>query len=539
MLKRSWLSIIRKPSRSVILVLILFVMANMLLATVSIKNSVDTSMQFAKEKIGGTVYLQPNTEAIREQAESARESGQPVTITTPTITEELATGIAESQYIKDYTYSLVANANASSYTVVETAQNERERQFQNSLNDARNQVQTQVNDFNAQRDQFNVEQQVQNESGTITMQAGPGGPPPTTGARRPNFNFNFNVNIADPTLGRGDTEVQGINSFEFISDVEAGNMKIVDGKAFDETTENGVVVSTELAEANSIKVGDEMKFKTVSGEAEVVLKVVGIYQTSTEDFNHNTVYTNIAGAKKFLAEDQIKNLTVQNVRYYLASAEEKDAFLAETNSKYADLASKNLKLDIDDSSYQTMVGPIEHVGSFAVTVLWIVIAATVAIITLIVVINVKDRRYEMGVLLSIGAKRRNILGQIFIELIVVGTIGFFLSLGTSQFVAQKMGEGLLQQQITSSQNENSDEQNNNSTPSRGLNASGRGPAFAMFGSQQQTAQAEQIDEIDVSAGTKEYATLFGIGYLILIVAMILPSVNILRYQPKTILTGKE
>src|SRR5690606_9618525 len=111
----------------------------------------------------------------------------------------------------------------------------------------------------------------------------------------------------------------------------------------------------------------------------------------------------------------------------------------------------NLNLDIDDSSYQTMVGPIEHVGSFAVTILWIVIAATVAIITLIVVINVKDRRYEMGVLLSVGAKKGNILGQIFIELIVVGTIGFLLSLGTSQMLAQKMGENLLQQQITSSQ----------------------------------------------------------------------------------------
>jgi len=50
---------------------------------------------------------------------------------------------------------------------------------------------------------------------------------------------------------------------------------------------------------------------------------------------------------------------------------------------------------------------------------------------------------------------------------------------------------------------------------------------------------EEFDKIDVSAGIKEYATIFGVGYLVIILAMIAPSVNIFRYQPKTILSGKE
>lgn len=527
MLKRSWLSIVRKPSRSIILVLILFVMANMLLATVSIKNSVDKSMDYAKEKIGGIVYLQSDTDKIREQVEKARKSGETVNFTAPTISEDLVKGIADSKYIKDYTYSVVANANAGSYTVVETAQNERERQFQSSLDSAKNQVSDQVSQFNAQREQFNTEQESANSQSRGSGPMGfPGG---STGGNRPNFNFNFDINISDPSLGRGDTSIQGVNSFDFISDVESGNMKIVDGKKFDETTKNGVVISNELAEANSLKVGSEITFKRTSDSTEVKLTVVGIYQTSTEDFNYNTVYTNIDTAKQFYTEEQLKTLSVQNVHYYLTSASEKDAFLAETNSKYKDLDTQNLKLDIDDSSYQTMVGPIEQVGSFSVVVLWIVIVATIAIVTLIVVINVKDRRYEMGVLLSLGAKKTNIVGQVFIELILVGTIAFVASLATSQVLAQKMGEGLLQQQVTASEQEAAD---NEST--RGLNA---GPGRFMMN--QRTSNVEQIDSIDVSAGIQEYATLFSIGYLILILAMILPSVNVLRYQPKAILTGKE
>ena len=36
MIKRSWLSTIRKPSRGIILISILFVMANLMLATIAI-----------------------------------------------------------------------------------------------------------------------------------------------------------------------------------------------------------------------------------------------------------------------------------------------------------------------------------------------------------------------------------------------------------------------------------------------------------------------------------------------------------------------
>ncbi len=503
-------------------------MANLLLATVSIRNSVNKSTQFAKEQIGGTVYLQPDTEKIREQLEQARESGEasgPLELSQPTISEELAKGIADSSYIKDYTYTVVANANASSYEVVETAQNERERQFQQSLDSARTQADEQVRDFNSQRDEFNNSQNAAPSAGPRSGSAsGPG----------PNFNFSFDFDFSDPTLGRGDTAVQGVNSFAFISDVEDGNMKIIEGEAFDESSENSVVISTELAEANSIKVGDEIKFKRASDEAEVTLKVIGIYQTSTEDFNYNTVYTNIDSAKQFLSEEQLTELSVQNVRYYLTSAEDKDAFLAETHAQYTTLESDGLKLDIDDSSYQTMVGPIEHVGSFAMTVMWIVIVAAASIITLIVVINVKDRRYEMGVLLSVGARKRNILGQVFIELVVVGTIGFTLSLATSQAIAQKMGENVLSQQISASQQEK--EESAVEGPQRGMNARRGGPVGIL---QQNQNDVKEIDKIDVSAGPKEYATLFGLGYLILIAALALPSINILRYQPKTILTGKE
>ncbi|MDR2064083.1 MAG: ABC transporter permease [Candidatus Nomurabacteria bacterium] len=524
MLKRSWLSTIRKPSRTIILILILFVMANMLLATIAIKNSVNSSMQYAKDKIGGVVYLSTDIDKIRAQAEAQIEEGsegEPVSFTMPTISEELAKGLADSTYIKDYTYSLSTTANASGFTVVETSENQRERQFADAFKNARDQMNSAEEEYNTARDSFN----------RSNANSGGGG--------MPSFNFNLNMDIGDPTLTRGDTTVQGINSFDFVSGVEDGSITIFDGTGFNETTENGAVISKELADANSLSVGGELKLKTTADETEQTYTIIGIYQATTENFNYNTVYTNITGAKKLLSAEQLADLNVENVHYYLNSAGEKAAFLAEAAGKYPTLSDDGLKLDIDDSSYQTMVGPIENVGSFANTIMWVVMVAAVVIITLIVAINIKDRRYEMGVLLSLGARRTNILGQIFLELVIVGTIGFFTSLGTSQILAEKMGDDLLQQQIASSQETTNASGTTTLAPTgRGMNA-GRGTGTVMMMGGQGSAAQEPIEEIDVRAGTTEYTTLFGAGYLILIIAMVLPSINILRYQPKTILTSKE
>ena len=132
---------------------------------------------------------------------------------------------------------------------------------------------------------------------------------------------------------------------------------------------------------------------------------------------------------------------------------------------------------------------------------------------------------KMGVLLSLGAKRSNIIGQIFIELAIIGTIGFALSLGTSHFIAQRMGDALLAQQISASKTESSD-----TFEQRGMNARAEKP---------KKSNAKQINTIQVSTGPSEYAILFGSGYLILVIAMIIPSITLLRYQPKAILAGKE
>jgi len=476
MLKRSWLSIARKPSRAIILGLILFAMANLVLASIAIKGAVSESTAYAKSTLGGTVYLQPDITKLRKtmssgSSTSAPTPGQAQSFTRPEIKLSTVSSIADSSYVKDYTYGLNSEAKASGFTPVTSTKTEVPGNFMRG-----------------------------GESSTAAV--------------------------------TGDTTIQGINSFAFISQVSDGTMTISSGTYFDENTDNKAIISYDLANSNSLKVGDTIQLENVYTQTMVPIQIIGVYdltQDSGFGTSSNNIYMNVKSASQFMSTTAYNggDYNVSNVRYYLNNAENTDAFIAEANQKYPTLSSDNLSLAIDTSAYEKMVGPIESVGSFANTILWIVVIASIAIVTLIVTINVKDRRYEMGVLLSLGATKANVIGQIFAELFVVGTLAFALSLGTSTLLAKSMSQGLLDSQIASSKNEST-------------NNFGRPGSFAGGGfNRQSSSNATAISKIDVNATAADYAILFAVGYGIVVLSLLLPAWSIVKYQPKTILSGKE
>jgi putative ABC transport system permease protein len=479
MLKRSWLSIARKPSRAIILGLILFAMANLVLASIAIKGAVSESTAYAKSTLGGTVYLQPDITKLRKAMSSSSSTstptpGQVQSFTRPEIKLSTVSSIANSSYVKDYTYGLSASAKASGFTPVTSTT-------------------------------------ISGDPGRMIR----GGSEDTTA-----------------TAVTGDTTIQGINSYAFISQVSDGTMTLSSGTYFDENTDNKAIISYDLANSNSLKVGDTIQLENVYTQAMVPIQIIGVYdltQDSGFGTSSNNIYMNVKSASQFMSTTTYNggDYSVSNVRYYLNNAENTDAFIAEANQKYPTLSSDNLSLAIDTSAYDKMVGPIESVGSFANTILWIVVIASIAIITLIVTINVKDRRYEMGVLLSLGATKANVIGQIFAELFVVGTLAFALSLGTSTLLAKSMSQGLLDSQIASSKNQSA-------------NNFGRPGSFAGGGfNRQSNSSATAISKIDVNATAVDYAILFAVGYGIVVLSLLLPAWSIVKYQPKTILSGKE
>ena len=185
-----------------------------------------------------------------------------------------------------------------------------------------------------------------------------------------------------------------------------------------------------------------------------------------------------------------------------------------------------------------MISSIEGVAKFSNTVLVIVVIASIVVISLMVINSLKDRNYEIGVLLSLGEKRKKIIGQFIIELVIIATLAFITSIGSSLLVSQKLADTLLENQTTVTEKMNTSvfgNRGNGAVMNRNMNKREDMSIGKMTG----LGTSKTIDSIDVSVTLKDIVLLFVIGYGIILVSMIVPSIKILHSDPKDILSRRE
>lgn len=76
MLKRAKISVTRRKSKTIIFFLFLFIVANLVLSSISIKNATEESMKIARVSLGSEVILQTNMEKIRDEFMNNKDNEQ-------------------------------------------------------------------------------------------------------------------------------------------------------------------------------------------------------------------------------------------------------------------------------------------------------------------------------------------------------------------------------------------------------------------------------------------------------------------------------
>ncbi|MCS4471641.1 ABC transporter permease [Clostridium botulinum] len=223
-----------------------------------------------------------------------------------------------------------------------------------------------------------------------------------------------------------------------------------------------------------------------------------------------------------------KNIT--SAVYFMDNADNIESFKEYAKNKKIDL--ETYTLDANDQLYTQMVGPIENVGSFSKTLVATVSIAGAMILVLIIALSLKDRKYEIGVLLSLGESKFKVISQLIVEVLLVASIAFATSAFTGNLAANKIGDTLLANEIEVT--ESSSAQENQNFGGRGTMAVGPGRMNSNV-----TKNADVVKEMDVSVTSKDLEKLAGIGLLIVIASAAIPTISVLRFSPKTILSKRE
>lgn len=470
-IKRAILSVTKRKMKTIILIVILSVIANMVLAGLAIRSATVKSGEFARKKLGGAVSLGIDFE--KAIAKSGNKDG---VIDTPTLTIKDIDKLKDLEHVKAYNYESSAFALTENFKPIVKEQDDK-------------------------KDDENSSQ--------VTVSG-------STGMTRPEISIEGNLYL---DLSRDFTE---------------GKSKLIEGRNLTESDQgkNVAVIEKKLADENNLKLGDKIKVKDLEGKNTLELEVVGIYTVEKFESNpmidalpfaspYNKIYTPNSVTSQ-LVTGETDN--IQNAVYYMDDPMNIESFKNDVKASGINL--EGFKLDANDSLYKQMMEPIENVGSFSKTIVIIVAIAGALILSLIIILSLKDRRYEIGVLMSMGESRVKIISQLLVEIMIVACIAFSISTFTGNAVAQKIGTNLLQNEIKTT------EKQKNSQPSNsGMVVVGPGGTM--------NEKIDAIDTIDVGVSSSDLQKLYLIGFLIVILATTVPTVLILRFNPKTILLKNE
>lgn len=339
---------------------------------------------------------------------------------------------------------------------------------------------------------------------------------------------------------QGDISISGTNATATTTSFKGGTAEIIDGVGItdEDMDSNKAVIEITLAQANDLTVGDMIKIER--DDKTYKLNIVGIYKTteSTDSRSmqmaslnpYNTIYTSYTFANKVKGSDY-KN-TADSVVFHVTDPEKMPAFVKAATATGLD--TDTYSLTTNDQQYQQMVQPLDNVKSFANKIVLLVAIAGTVILALIVMLTIRERKYEIGVLMSLGEKRSKIIAQFFAELIFVLALALVVAGVSGQFVGNAVGKQLIEQQTTTQTSDaTSSAQQGPGGGQAPSNMPSGGPG--MGGNAQATDMHQQISDLDITLSIKELMELGGFGLGISFLAVLIASIGIMRMKPKKIL----
>lgn len=362
-IKRAWLATKAKKGRTALLILVTSAILIFVLAGLTIKNAADSAVESAKSEAGATVTLSVNREAMMKafnpDSDSSSDDSSDDSSATTSVDLATAESIAEKDGVASYLFTTTTTATAG-------------------------------DDISA----------ISTSSSSSSDDSSDSNQPSSRG---------------DMEMTSGDFTITGVNSTDYVSDFTSGTSEITDGVGItSDTADNSAVISSDLADANDLSVGDTFTVTTTVDDTETsyTLTVVGIYENSSTATTaqtmsnasnpQNNIYTNLTTADTMKGETD----TLDSAVYTLSNPEDMDNFVDEVESE---IDTDSYSVTSSDEIYEQMLSPLNNISSIAQNIVILVAIAGAVILTLIVILSIRERRYEIGVLMSLGENRIKII----------------------------------------------------------------------------------------------------------------------------------
>ena len=347
-----------------------------------------------------------------------------------------------------------------------------------------------------------------------------------------------------------DFTLNGYSSVEAMSEFMEGTYEMVEiaDDAWDKAFEgNYVFINEELASYNDLKLGDKIKLEDEDGNT-YKFEIIGIYKENESGVSGpmdlfsnsaNTIITNAGALTAITKQNGEVKGTVEPtfIIYDYADAEKIEAEFHEKG------LNENYSVETNEETAMAGLSSIKNVQSFATTFLIITLVIGGIVLFIINMINIRERKYEIGVLRTIGISKSKLTMQFVAELLMVGCVALLVGAGIGAVMSKSVSNSLLANEISSSK-ESSEKMGRNFGGPGGSGESGMPGGFnpmemgggsgKSFGAKGKP-QVEAYESIDAVVNITVLMELLGIGLTLILISSLAAMISIQRFSPLTIL----
>ena len=293
----------------------------------------------------------------------------------------------------------------------------------------------------------------------------------------------------------GEAKVTGTTQSDLLSEFTGRFYQLEQGKHLTERDQNAALIHKTFAEKNDIKPGDKLDI-TKDGR-HVTVTVIGIFSGKGEkpavlqsDMAENHLITNLAAAQQLTGSQQLTRAT------YFAENPHQLKSLTDRTKSLPNVDWKKFSLTDNGAAFAGVLQNIAGIQNILTIATIGAAGAGLAVLSLVLVFWVRGRLHEIGILLSIGTSKRQIIGQFLAELVIIALVSSVFALAIGSIASSQISTALTAQ----------------------------------------TDQSQRIEKTVVQAAPiATYLEAFAFGYMVVLLSAIAATAPIMRQSPKQIL----
>ena len=293
----------------------------------------------------------------------------------------------------------------------------------------------------------------------------------------------------------GEAKVTGATQSDLLGEFTGRFYQLEQGRHLGSHDQNAALIHKTFAEKNGITPGDKLDI-TKDGRR-VTVTVVGIFSGKGEkpavlqsDMAENHFITNLAAAQQLIGSQQLTRAT------YFAKNPHQLRSLTDHVKSLPNVDWQKFSLTDNGAVFAGVLQNIAGIQNMLTIATIGAAAAGLAVLSLVLVFWVRGRLYEIGILLSIGTSKRQIIGQFLAELAIIAAVSSVFAFGVGLIASSHISTALTAQ----------------------------------------TSQSQRIETAVMHvAPVATYLEAFAFGYMVVLLSAIAATAPIMRQSPKQIL----